>query len=448
MPESPFLFFFDPILRGPTLGSMMMCLAASLVGVLMFLRKQSLVGEVLSHAAYPGVIFGVIVAGLLALDDNMELNITLLIMCGASLSALIGLWTVHLLEFKLKIRADSALCFVLSTFFGIGVVLASDVQFSYTSLYRQAQAYLYGQAATMTDIHIALYGILSLIVVVTIILFDKELQTIIFAPDYAKSLGINVNFINAIIFFLTVLAVIIGIRSVGVILMSAMFIAPAVAARQYTNRFHMMLILAAFFGLLSGYFGNYLSVLGTYQLSSSNMMTRLILPTGPMIVIVASAICILSLLFAPERGLLYRIFRIVKFRYQCARENIMKSLWKLGQNQTLSFAQIAQYQSASQLYLKYILLTLVYSGWLVKMGADSYQLTSDGFLRAARIVRLHRLWEVYLADYLGAGADHVHHNAEEMEHIITPELENELTLLLKDPQIDPHQQWIPPKDGI
>ncbi len=136
-----------------------MCLGASLVGVIVFLRKQSLLGEALSHAAYPGVIIGVILAGLLSFDDRQEFFLTILIMLGAALTALLGLWCINFLESNFKIRSDSALCFILSAFFGIGLTLASQVQFSFSYLYRQGSVYLYGQAATMTDVHIFVYGL-------------------------------------------------------------------------------------------------------------------------------------------------------------------------------------------------------------------------------------------------------------------------------------------------
>lgn len=443
---SPWLYFTDAVLRAPTIGCMLMCFAAALVGVIVFLRKQSLLGESLSHAAYPGVIVGVLAAGMLSFADGEETIVSILIMLGAFFSTIAGLWAITFLERRLRVRSDSALCFVLSAFFGIGLTLASEVQFSYSSLYRQAQVYLYGQAATMTDVYIVIYGVLSAVVLFVVIFFYKEIQTIAFDRDYARSLGINTKGIDAIIFMLIVLAVMIGIRSVGVVLMSAMLIAPAAAARQFTNKLYVMFALAAFFGLLSGFFGNYLSVELTDTLAIKYPATRIALPTGPMIVMVASLICLLSLLFAPNRGLALRLARIVRFRYQCMCENLLKAIWRYDALGEVSFETIAKYQSASSLYLRFILLRLAYQGWVVRVSADTYRLTPEGRLWASRIVRLHRLWEVYLVDYLGVGAERVHRNAEEMEHIISSELEQELTLLLKDPKQDPHQQPIPPKE--
>jgi manganese/zinc/iron transport system permease protein len=447
MMGSLFDYFTDSVLRGPTIGSMLMCLAAALVGVIIFLRKQSLLGESLSHAAYPGVIFGVIVAGALTFDDSFETSNVLLIMIGAFLTALLGLWVITFLS-TLNIRTDSALCFVLSSFFGIGLTFASHVQFTHTTLYRQAQTYLYGQAATMTDIHIAIYGILSLIVVLVLILFFKELQLISFNSEYAESLGIKVQKINALIFFLTALSVVIGIRSVGVVLMSAMFISPAVAARQFTNRLSVMLVLAGIFGLFSGFLGNYFSLEWTNYLVEQNPGMRLALPTGPMIVLVASLFCIAALLLAPERGLLVRWTRAIYFRYQCACENILKSIWRISESAPVSLEQIAKHQPLPRLQLRLILRRLAYNGWLTRTKKQHYALTHDGQQRAKQIVRLHRLWEVYLANYLGVGAERVHRNAEEIEHILTPELEDELTALLKNPLVDPHHQRIPSKDEL
>ena len=443
MPLSITDYFTDAVLRAPTIGCMLMCMSAALVGVIVFLKKQSLLGESLSHAAYPGVIIGAIIAGMMDIDENSELSIALLAMGGAFVSALIGMWAIGFLQKHLKAYGDSALCFVLASFFGIGLTLASQVQFTYTSLYRQIQVYLYGQAATMTDVHIFIYGILSLSILIVIIAFYKEIQAIAFDPEYFRSLGINKSLVDVLVFFLIVLAVVIGIRSVGVVLMSAMLVAPAAAARQYSNKLYRIFFLAAFFGILSGFLGNYLSVEFSNMLAKKYPGERIALPTGPMIVLVASFICFLSLMFAPKRGLLIRLARIISFRHQCMCENLLKAIWRFGSDKIVSFDSIAKYQSASCRYLRFVLRSLTRQGWVQKI-EEGYCLTPEGFIWAARIVRLHRLWEVYLVDYLGVGAERVHRSAEEMEHTITPELEAELTLILNDPKHDPHHQPIPP----
>lgn len=430
----PLTYFTDPVLRAPTIGSMLMCLAAALVGVLVLLRRQSLIGEVLSHSAYPGVILGLLTVGLLGFGEALS---PLIVLTGAFITASLGLWCIHGLQSSLKIRPDSALCFVLSAFFGVGITLASQIQFAYPALYKQVQIYLYGQAATMTDIHIIVYGILALGVVIALGLFYKEFYLTTFDRDFARSQGLNIQFFDSILYILVVLAVVIGVRSVGVVLMSAMLIAPAVAARQYTHHLGRMFLLAAIFGLLSAFLGVYFSV----ELSSR----RLPFPTGPMIVIIASFICFISLLIAPERGALSRLFRAIRFRYKCLCENVLKQLWRLKGPQGMNFNQIQKYHIVSKPFLWFILHRLARNGWVHVTPDGFYHLTHQGENWAARIVRLHRLWEVYLVEYIGMDTERVHKNAEEMEHIITHEVERELVILLQDPKMDPHDQPIPPE---
>ncbi len=448
MLQSPFLFFTDAVLRAPTIGCMLMCLAASLVGVIVFLRKESLLGESLSHAAYPGIIAGALVTGLWIGDEASEEWLALLVFLGAFSSAFIGLKIIAWLETRHHIRSDSALTFVLASFMGIGITLASHIQFTHATLYRQSQNYLFGQAATMTDQHVVMYGSLALFTIAIILALQKELQLITFDRAFAKTTGIKVSWVDFAVFTLVVLAVVLGLRSVGVVLMSAMFIAPPVAARQYTHRFSGMLVLAGIIGLLSGFLGNYLSVELSDVIESYYPSLRLALPTGPMIILVACTFCFLSLLIAPERGLLRRLLRIGGFRYRCVMENTIKCIWRFGPRAPVTYEQIHHFQGVSNLYLRFVLIRLIMGGWVVRLRNGMYRLTKDGRHRAARIVRLHRLWELYLADQLGLGIERVHRNAEEMEHILTPEIEEKLTQLLNNPKSDPHDQPIPPRKAL
>lgn len=444
--ESLWSYFTDPVLRAPTLGCMLMCLSAALIGVITYLRKESLLGESLSHASYPGVILGAIFATVLTDSGTESLWLSFFSILGAFIFALFGYYSIQLLESRCKIRADSALCFILSIFFGLGILLASYVQFTYSALYKQSLSYLYGQAATMGDRHILLYGILSLFVATMIFMFYKELKVLTFDREYAAAIGIRVHLVDAAVLFFLSLSIVVGIRSVGVVLMSAMLIAPAAAARQYTNRLSCMLLLAGFFGIVSGFLGNFLSVELTSYFQQSYPSERFSLPTGPMIVMVASCICIFALFFAPERGLFNRLARIAYFRSKCLRENLLKTMWRLNGGKGVTIGEIGHYQAITRTYLFFLLSWLTYQGWVRRSGAK-YFLTVEGTHRAKHIVRLHRLWEVYLCDYLGVQAERVHKSAEEIEHILTPELEQQLTALLKDPKVDPHQQPIPPFEG-
>jgi manganese/zinc/iron transport system permease protein len=404
-------FFFDPVLRAPTWGCILMCIASSLMGTLIFLRKKSLLSETLSHATYPGACLGIALFGLFI--PQFEEWTFLAVLLGAFFSALLGLKMVQKME-QGRVNPDAALTFVLAVFFGLGILISSAMQTSMPTWKKQAEQLLFGQAATMTDLHIWIYGSLALFVALFLFLTFRPLQASLFDPQFAKSAKIPVEPLEKIVFWLLLLSLIVGIRSVGVVLMSGMVIAPAVAARQFTDRLQMLLFLAAVFGGASGLLGNIFSVL--YNL-----------PTGPAIVLTGSSIALLALLFAPKRGLLFRLFRIWAFRLRCTEENLLKSLWKKRNIAPSTWAE------------KVAFWRLKKEGWITKEGV----LSADGYKRGASIVRLHRLWELYLTEELGIKAEKVHRTAEEMEHIITKEMEERLTKLLENPKHDPHRQPIP-----
>ena len=278
-----FDFLTDPILRGPTIGVMLMAVSAALVGCLLFVRKRSLIAETLSHATYPGVTLAAALC---------TTNLPIWILVGAFISALLGYWAVELLHSRFRVQTDVALTFVLASFFGIGVTIASLVQNTHTAAFRQIQSYLFGQAATMGDRHIVIYSILSLVVIASLVIFYRPLFAATFDRSFAKVAGLGQKRTETLLLILVGLSIVIGIRSVGVILLSAMFIAPAAAARQYSDRLSLMLVLAAMIAALSGLIGSYFSVVFS-------------LPTGPVIALVVGGIALLSLAFSPRRRRVY-----------------------------------------------------------------------------------------------------------------------------------------------
>jgi len=347
---------------------------------------------------------------------------------GALVFSLLGAYLLKILRQKFHVNSDTAFCLVLSSFLGLGVLLTSRVQFVHPKLMREVTVFLCGAAATMTDAHMYLYGVLAVFVIVFAIFFFPQIQATSFDPDFAKIKKLSVNGIT----FLIALAVVMGIQGVGVVLMAGMLIAPAITARLLTHRLSMMLVLAAIVGAISGFFGCVLSVYLSEWWAVS-------LPTGPMILCVAAFLTLLSCLFSPKQGLFFRYGRMVYFRVRCLRENILKFLWKKGR---ASFGEIKAAHHISAPFLWGMLQILKMERYIT----EGYQLLLKGKERADYIVRLHRLWELYLHKHLGVEGERVHYGAEEMEHVITPELEAELTLLLNNPTRDPHNQPIPRRE--
>lgn len=426
-------YFIDPLYRSPIIGSMLMCLSSALVGTLMVVKRRSLVGEALSHAAYPGVVLSVVL-GALFVSPTHPLAI-LVVLAGAFLFSYFGLEVIEKLRRHFRVHLDAALCLVLSVFLGLGVVLASRIQFTHPLWYQQSQVFIYGQAATMNDTHIVIYGALSLLVAAFILIRFREIELSLFDAPYGESRGLLIQRVVQGIFFLLILSIVVGIRSVGVILMSGMLLAPAAAARAFTDRLSHLLILSGVFGLVSGFGGNYISIALSH--------TGVSFPTGPMILLVAVALSILSLLFAPKKGALPRMIRRSRFRRRCQLENILKTFWKTGVDVPMTLQGVRKWNPMHTVSMRRALFTLEREGWIVKQAKGKHLLTTDGIKRAERLVRLHRLWELYLFSCLEADEERVHYNAEEMEHIITPDLEERLSALLNHPKEDPHQKPIP-----
>lgn len=429
-------FFTDPILRAPTLGAVFMCLASSLIGVIGFVQRRSLLGEALSHATYPGVVFGILLAAVFS-----EPSYTLALFSasiGAFLFAWLGLLSIEKLEKKLHIHSDSALCLILSLFLGVGVTLASRIQIIHPLWYQQTQVFLFGQAATMGDQHIGIYAVLSLLVTFFVILRFRQIELMYFDTEYMQSLGTTNRACHVLTSFLLISAIVIGIRSVGIVLMSGMLIAPASFARQWTGQLGKMFFLSGFIGMLSAFLGVYFSIQIPLFFNKENPIS---LPTGPMILLVAVLFTFFALLFSPKRGWVSRILRIRCFQQQQQIDHILKALWK---KKALNSQSLRKELGLSYLSSCYLLFRLRRRRWVE--GKMEICLTPNGRREGARLVRLHRLWELYLTSQLKLEENRVHCSAEEMEHILTPEIEEQLTCLLKDPKEDPHRQPIPSRE--
>lgn len=285
--EKLFAIFTDYTFQTVALGSALLGLISGVLGSFAVLRRQSLLGDGVSHAALPGVVMAFLLTGI----KNTEI-----LLLGALLTGLPATFFIMGIVRHSRIKFDSALALVMSVFFGLGLVLLTYSQKLPNANQAGLNRFIYGQASTLLQRDIVLMGVCGLVLLLFVVLFWKEFKLFSFDPEFAASLGFSTGKLNVLLSFLIVLAIIIGLQTVGVVLMSAMLIAPAVAARQWSHRLWLMVCLAAIFGALSG-------VIGTL-LSSSYAE----LPTGPVIVVCVTLIAALSLLVAPRRGILHRIY--------------------------------------------------------------------------------------------------------------------------------------------
>lgn len=288
------------------LGTLLLGMAAGVVGVLSYWKRQSLMSDTLSHAALPGVVIGFIAAG------SKQLPMMLL---GAACSALIGAWIVQVIRSSSRVKEDAAMGIVLSVFFGLGIMLLTYANRMPRGGQSGLDSFIFGQAASMVQSDVILLTVLAALVLFLVLLLLKEWKLTLFDASFAKGIGLSVKGMNVLYTALLVLVIVIGIQSVGVILIAALMIIPAVSARYWTDSFGRMVLLAACFGGGAGSVGTLISTLGKGW------------PTGPFIVVTAAVIFFISLLAGSSKGLLMIAFhrrRISRLRSRPAAKAIME----------------------------------------------------------------------------------------------------------------------------
>lgn len=421
-----FFSFTDPNIRIVVIGCVLLCSSSAAVGCFAFLRKQSLAGDAVAHSVLPGVCLSFILAG----TKNIFILIT-----GAFLTGWLSLWVTDYLSTRTRIKSDTATGLVLSTFFAFGILLLTGIQHSGNASQSGLDSFLFGKAAAMIGQDVIVFSVVSAFVILSVILFFRQFTLVSFDRQYASTIGLNVRVFELMLTTLTVLSVVAGIQAVGVVLMAAMLITPAAAARFWTHNIKTMIVLASLFGIFAGIAGALISYLAPAM------------PTGPWIVMVISLIAILSFIFAPGRGIIAKYWKQRLNQIHILEENILKLLYQLSEKEKdfqieRTILEIRAKRDLQEKDLLYGLKRLKKQGWVIKTN-KGWSLTQEGIEKGKRVTRLHRLWEMYLTNYLQLAPDHVHDDAETMEHIITPELEKRLEELLHFPKVDPHQSEIP-----
>lgn len=280
--------FTDYTLRTVALGAAILGAVGGGLGAYAVLRGQSLLGDAISHAALPGIALAFLVT-----NSKMPL----VLMAGAGVTGWLATAAIRKVTGATRIKYDTALGLALSVFFGIGLVLLTYIQHHAGAGQAGLDTFLFGQAATLVESDVTAMAALGGTALLFTGLFWKEFKLLSFDPGFGRSLGFPMHRLDVLLTTLLVIAIVIGLRTVGVVLMSAVIIAPGAAARQWTDRLGMMVVLAALFGAATGVAGAVLS------------SATADLPTGPTIVLCMGAVVIVSLLGAPHRGLLWRFRR-------------------------------------------------------------------------------------------------------------------------------------------
>lgn len=288
MAELLYSLFTDYTIRTVALGAAVLGIISGTLGCYAVLRRQALLGDAMSHAALPGIALAFLLTG------ARELPLLLL---GAAVAGWVAALVMMAITQNTRLKEDSALGMVLAVFFGFGLVLLAFAQKMPTAAQAGLDTFLFGQAASLVMRDVITMALIGGVSLGLMLLFWKEFKLLSFDPDYGATIGLPIRLLDIGLTSLIVVAIVIGLQTVGVVLMSAMLIAPAAAARQWTDRLGLMVLLAGVFGALSGVIGAVISA------------TARGLSTGPTIVLVVSTFVVVSLLFAPNRGLVWKWLR-------------------------------------------------------------------------------------------------------------------------------------------
>jgi manganese/zinc/iron transport system permease protein len=362
--------FFDYTVRTVALGVAVLGIVGGALGSFAMLRRQSLLGDAMSHAALPGVVLAFMFTG-------SKSPVVLLL--GAAVAGLISTLIMIGINRYTRIKEDSALGIILSVFFGFGLLLLTFLQRNPDARQAGLNKFLFGQAATLLVQDVLVMSLFGGVALLLMLLFWKEFKLLAFDRDFGASLGYPMTLLEILITVLLVIAIVIGLQAVGVVLMSAMVVAPAAAARQWTNRLGLMVALAALFGALAGISGALISSTGAG------------LSTGPVIVLCISLIVVLSLLVAPNRGVVWRWLARQQNRRRLQTEQVLSNLYLLAAQHAEPThphtAAALQVMGATPESVLESLKALATAGFVQQAPNSQWALTPTGVQRAQQLVR-------------------------------------------------------------
>lgn len=359
--------FSDYTARTILLGAASLGIVSGVVGSYAVLRKQSLVGDVMSHAALPGIVLAFIIMGV---KEQLPIFI------GAALSAVLAVFLINLITSNSRVKTDSAMGMALSVFFGLGLVLLTYAQKMPDANQAGLDKFLFGQAEALVEKDVLVIGLTGFFALLVVGLFWKEFKLLCFDPDFGGTMGFSMKSLDLLVTAVIVSAIVIGLQAVGVVLMSSMLIAPAVAARQWTGSMGSMVILSASVAAVSGVTGVALSA------GLENV------PTGPAVIVCVSVIAFFSVLFSPN-GFFTLRFKDARSRREIKRDYVLKALHDLAlEHNDPGYAhseKLLALGSEKGFNVRKSLLQLQAAGYVERAGEEDWRLTPSGIREIRRL---------------------------------------------------------------
>lgn len=441
------------------LGVSLLGVAAGTVGTFLLLRRRALMSDALSHAMLPGVCAAFLVMAALEFDAKHLPGL----LAGAAVFGVIGAGSVLFVRRFTRLKEDAAMGIVLSVFFALGIALLGMATRMQTGSAAGLEKFIYGKTASMVAADAQLIGVVGLVTVIVCALLFKELTVLCFDEGFTRSQGWSATFLDGAMMTLAVAVTVIGLQAVGLILIVALLIIPPAAARFWTDHLPRMTVIAAIIGGLSGAIGAMLSA-GAFRALVEIVSPggwRADLPAGAVIVVVASCLFAFSMLFGPARGVVLRGLRYRTLRRTVGRQHLLRAMYEWVEErggvgatsraraETESLMDQASAREAASgvvvpwdyllaerswnaARLNRLLRWAVGEGLIARQGDDGFTLTNDGVREAERLVRNHRLWEMYLITHADIAPSHVDRDADMIEHVLGPQMVAKLEALLRD----------------
>lgn len=447
------------------LGVSLLGVAAGTVGTFLLLRRRALMSDALSHAMLPGVCAAFLIMATLGVEAKHLPGL----LAGAAVFGVIGAASVLFVRRFTRLKEDAAMGIVLSVYFALGIALLGMATRMQTGSAAGLEKFIYGKTASMVAADAQLIAVVGLVTVIVCGLLFKELTVLCFDEGFTRAQGWSATFLDGAMMTLAVAVTVIGLQAVGLILIVALLIIPPAAARFWTDHLPRMTVIAAIIGGLSGAIGAMLSA-GAFR-ALVELVTpgewRADLPAGAVIVVVASCLFAFSMLFGPARGVVVRGLRHRILRRTVGRQHLLRAMYEWVEERggvdgaTRTGAQprasdevesstdeatareaasgvvvpwdyLLAERSWNAARLNRLLRWATGEGLVARHGDTGYTLTAEGMREAERLVRNHRLWELYLITHADIAPSHVDRDADMIEHVLGPQMVAKLEALLHD----------------
>ncbi len=421
-----FLSLRDAPVQIAVVGCLLLGINCGLIGSFVVVRRLALAGDAISHAILPGIAVGFLWS--MSKDP-------LALFAGAVAAGLLGSFVAGMITRTTRIKQDAALGIVLAGFFAAGVVLIDRINALPTSGKSGLDTIFFGSTAGMSWGSVIIIGGVTLATLLVVVAFYRQLLASSFDPGFARSIGIPERLVHHAQMLMLAFSVVVAVQAVGVVLVSAMLIIPPSTAYLLTDRMHRVVVVSCLVGMVAAVLGAFCSFLDPR------------LPTGPFIVLAGGFFFAAAFFFAPRHGVVKRWLHQRRLREKTARENTLKAMYHVLEEAGpggvwIPISELAERRRVDESVLLREVGKLVKGGF-ARSDGHSVAFSDPGWERACEIVRNHRLWELYLTHAADIAPDHVHDDAEKIEHVLGPEVVRELERRLGFAREDPHGRQIP-----